>query len=327
MTNFADRLLDAIDEKQNPCCIGLDPRIKNIPQYIKNNAVELNGNNFIAVSQAFLDFNKGVIDATHDIVPAYKPQMAFYEQYGVYGVSAFEKTVEYIKKMGCIAIEDAKRNDIGSTSKAYADGHLGEVELCDSSSISSLGVDAMTVNAYLGSDCINPFVENCKKHGKGIFVLVKTSNPSSGELQDIKVGTDEEAEAVGYTPTIFTRMAELVDKWGQELVGKRGYSSVGAVVGATYPEQAKIARKLMSKAIILVPGYGAQGARGKDVLPNFNKDGQGAIVNSSRGIIFAYQREPFKRDEAEFDHAAKESALAMRDDIVSAMKEAGISRW
>jgi len=327
MKNFADRLLEAIDEKQNPCCIGLDPRIKNIPQYIRDENIDKYGNTMEAVGRSFLDFNMGIIDATHDVVPAYKPQMAFYEQYGEFGVAAFKRTVEHVKRNGCIAIEDAKRNDIGSTSKAYADGHLGEVELCDATTKPSLDVDAITVNPYLGSDCTNPFVENCKKHGKGIFVLVKTSNKSSGEIQDKQTDIFGDAEKLGYVPQVFTDVAQLVDEWGRDVIGERGYSSVGAVVGATYPIQAITTRKLMSKAIILVPGVGAQGATGKDTIPNFNKDGQGAIINSSRGIIFAYQTEQFKRNEFEFDKAARESALAMKDDITSALKEAGILRW
>jgi orotidine-5'-phosphate decarboxylase len=220
-------------------------------------------------------------------------------------------------------IEDAKRNDIGSTAQAYADGHLGKVDFWVDAKVSSFDVDAITVNAYLGSDGVKPFVENCKEHGKGMFVLVKTSNTSSGEIQDIKVCTDEEIEAVGYIPTVFTRMADLVNGWGQEVIGQRGYSSVGEVIGATYPEQAETIRKLMKKAIILVPGYGAQGASAKEVIPNFNDDGYGAIINSSREIIYAYQRK-FQRDESDFDGAAREAALFMKDEITSSMKEAGI---
>ena len=267
------------------------------------------------------------MENTHKIVPAYKPQMAFYEQYGSAGVAAFKSTVEYIKEKGCIVIEDAKRNDIGSTSQAYANGHLGLVELCDGSKEPSFDVDAITVNPYLGTDCIKPFVDNCKEHGKGIFTLVKTSNKSSGEIQDVIIGDEKDAKELGYLPTVYTIVAELVDKWGKEVVGERGYSSVGAVVGATYPEQAIICRKLMPKSIILVPSYGFQGGGGKDVLPNFNKDGQGAIVNSSRGVIFAYQRDTFKRNETEFGSAARDAAIAMRDDIVAALENSGISRW
>lgn len=318
MENFADRLLDAIDKKQNPVCIGLDPRIGNIPQIIKSCSTVEYDQSKEAVADAFFEFNKGIIDSTHDIVPAYKPQMAFYERYESPGVKAFEKTVDYIKKKGCIAIEDAKRNDIGSTSEAYADGHLGLVEMCDGSKQPGFDVDAITVNGYLGIDCVKPFVDKCKEHGKGIFVLVKTSNKSSGDLQDVKTVVLD---------NVFSHMAKLVDTWGQEVIGESGYSSVGAVVGATYPEEAERARLFMPESIILVPGYGAQGAGGKDVVPNFNKDGQGAIVNNSRGIIFAYQKEPFKRDEDDFDLAARDAAIAMRDDILKALKDAKISRW
>ncbi len=323
MKNFADRLLDAVDEKQNPSCVGLDPRLKNIPSFIRREKQRKYGSTFEAVGESFFEFNRGIIDAVCDIVPVVKPQMAFYEQYGPEGVKAFQKTVTHAKNKGLLVIEDAKRNDIGSTAQAYADGHLGKVDFWGFTKISSFDVDAITVNAYLGSDGVKPFVENCKEHGKGMFVLVKTSNTSSDEIQDVKICTDEEIEAVGVMPTVFTRMAGLVNGWGQEVIGQRGYTSVGAVVGATYPEEAASIRRLMKKAIILVPGYGAQGAGAKEVILNFNDDGCGAIVNSSRGIIFAYQRK-FQRDESDFDGAAREAALFMKDEITSAMKEAGI---
>lgn len=322
MKNFADRLLDAIDEKGNPSCVGLDPRFKNIPSYIREEKRAEFGPDLGTIGECIFEFNKGIIDAVHDVVPVVKPQMAFYEQYGSAGVNAFQRTASYAKNKGLLVIEDAKRNDIGSTAQAYADGHLGKVDFWDDEKVSVFDVDAITVNSYLGSDGVKPFVENCKEHGKGIFALVKTSNPSSGEIQD-KNTAHILLRGEEYQPTVFTDMAKLVDKWGQDVIGERGYSSVGAVVGATYPEQAEIARKLMPNSIILVPGYGAQGGGAKEVLPNFNKDGYGAIVNSSRGIIFAYQR-GFKRDETDFDGAARDAALAMKEDITSALKEAGI---
>jgi orotidine-5'-phosphate decarboxylase len=314
MDNFADRLLKAIEEKQNPSVIGLDPRIENVPSKIKDAAIKKYGNTKKAVAQAFLEFNKKIIDATCDIVPAYKPQMAFYEKYGVEGVQAFQETVAYIKSKGCIVIEDAKRNDIGSTAKAYSEGHLGVISLCDGSLVPSFDVDAITVNAYLGIDGVKPFIQDIEDRGKGIFVLVKTSNPSSGELQDKKLDSGK---------TIYENMAEVVSEWGKSSIGEKGYNSVGAVVGATYPGQAKILRKLMPNTIFLVPGYGAQGGGAKDVAPCFNKDGYGAIVNSSRGIIFAYQKDPWKQQygEENFDKAARAAALHMKEDIANALKE------
>jgi len=325
MKNFADRLLDAIDKKQNPSCIGLDPRFLNIPNFIKQKQREKYGSTFEAITESFFEFNKGIIDSIYDVVPVVKPQMAFYEQYGPLGVLAFQKTVDYAKKKGLLIIEDAKRNDVGSTVQGYADGHLGKVDFWDGARVSSFDVDAITVNGYLGSDGISPFVQSCKDYAKGIFVLVKSSNPSSVELQDLEVLIIEpESSVFCHLSTVFTRMAKLVDDWGQEVIGDRGYSSIGAVVGATYPEQAAIVRKIMPKAIFLVPGYGAQGASVKNTLPSFNKDGYGAIVNSSREVIFAYQRE-FKRDETEFDIAARTAAISMKEDLHSAMNDAGIS--
>jgi orotidine-5'-phosphate decarboxylase len=323
MRNFADRLLDKLDEVQNPSCIGLDPRIADIPNFIKEEMLDKHGKSFKAVGYAIFEFNKRIIDATRDIVGVYKPQMAFYEQYGPWGVYAFQETAQYIKSRNRIVIGDAKRNDIRDTAQAYSDGHLGTVELIDGSHTSGFDVDAITVNAYLGSDCIKPFVDNCKKFGKGIFVLVRTSNPSSGEFQDRRF--DEQYGG----RRLYEEMALYVNQWGQEVVGDRGYSSVGAVVGATYPEQAKRAREIMERSIILVPGYGFQGGMGRDTIPNFNRDGYGAIVNSARGIIFAYQKELYRAQfrEEDFDKAAREAALDMRKDLLSALKEAGISRW
>ncbi len=318
LKNFADRLLDKIDEVQNPSCIGLDPRIADIPSSIKREALEKFDNTFEAVSHAIYEFNKRIIDATCDIVGVYKPQMAFYEQYKGSGIEAFEKTVQHIKSKNCIVIEDAKRNDIKDTAQAYSDGHLGTVELCRGNHSSSLDVDAITVNAYLGSDCIKPFIENCKKFGKGIFILVKTSNPSSGEFQDIRM-VDGKLN--------FVIMAENVNRWGEGTEGRRNYRSVGAVVGATYPQQAQIIRKIIPKVIFLVPGYGAQGGGAKDVMPCFNRDGYGAVVNSARGIIFAYQTDKYKTKEENFDKAAEASAADMKDDILKALKDAGIFPW
>ncbi|MFC2174259.1 orotidine-5'-phosphate decarboxylase [archaeon] len=309
--NFADRLFAAVEEKQNPSVVGLDPRISQIPDSIKQDRVAKFGDTPQAVAASFVAFNKKIIDAIKGVVPAVKPQMAFYEAYGPYGIEAFQITCKYAHDNGLVVIGDAKRNDIGSTATAYAKAFLGEVKtIKGSATVHTL--DALTVNSYLGSDGVKPFVEEAK-NGKGAFLLVKTSNPSSGELQDrrLQEGT-----------TVYEAMAKLVDKWGEEVVGARGYSSIGAVVGATYPQEAARLRLLMPKAPILVPGYGAQGGGADDTMPCFNDDGYGAIVNSSRGIIFAYQKKG-----GEFDVAAREAALAMKKDLNDALMRKGIYPW
>jgi orotidine-5'-phosphate decarboxylase len=313
MNNFADRLLEAIELKQNPSVVGLDPRLEQIPQFIKDDMINKFGKTFEAAAQSFIVFNKRIIDAVKDIVPAVKPQMAFYEKYLSPGVKAFEETVKYARSKGLIVVEDGKRNDIGSTAQAYAQGHLGKVGLFGDKT-SSFDVDCITVNPYLGIDGIAPFIEEVKMYGKGIFVLVKTSNPSSGEFQDLESSGKKMYEIVG----------DLVNKWNEETVGSKGYGSVGAVIGATYPEQAVVLRKIMPKSIFLVPGYGAQGGGAKDTVPCFNPDGYGAIVNSSRGIIFAYEKENRADD---FDTAAQEAAVKMKDDLNKALKEASIIAW
>ncbi len=314
--NLADRLLDSIDQKKNPSVVGLDPRIERIPMHIKEKAVEETDGPLEAVGRAITEFNRGLIEAVHEIVPAVKPQVAFYEQYGVEGIRAFKETIDYAKDEGLIVIEDVKRNDIGSTAGAYSNGHLGEVKLCDSSTQRSFDGDMVTVNAYLGSDGVEPFIEDCKDYGKGIFILNKTSNPSSGELQD------KTLEGGG---TVYEEMARLVKGWGDDLKGERGYSSVGAVVGATYPEEAKKLRKMMSDNLLLVPGYGAQGGTADDVIPCFNDDGYGAIVNSSRGIDFAYEKEPYKDEFGleEYVEASRKAALDMKDDIIRSLEKGG----
>jgi len=314
MNNFADVLIDKINEKQNPSVVGLDPRFNKIPKFIVDEMIGKFGKNFQAIGMSFFEFNKGIINAVKDIVPAVKPQMAFYEQYGLYGVKAFEDTVRYAKSKGLIVIEDAKRNDIGSTAQAYSDGHIGMVDSFDGKE-KSFDVDCITVNPYLGSDGIKPFIESIKNYDKGIFVLVKTSNPSSGEFQDVVTENGVRNYII---------VARNVNKWCDETIGSSGYGSVGAVVGATYPKQAEELRKIMPKSIFLVPGYGAQGGSAKDILPCFNKDGLGAIVNSSRGIIFAYEKNGRPED---FENASQEAALKMKDDINNALKEAGIWRW
>ena len=319
---IADRLLDEIDRKRNPCVVGLDPVIEKIPRQL------LKGDSFSDIAQAFARFNIGIIDAIADLVPAVKPQVAFYESYGFEGFKAFKDTVDYARSKGLIVIEDGKRNDIGSTSRAYSDGHLGRVGPL-SSKKPSLDVDLLTVNPYLGSDGLTPFVDVCREYGKGIFILVKTSNPSSGELQDRSVTITDaeltELRALGIDLKVNqTEMYNLVglqvNRYAQQLKGKRGYSSIGAVVGATYPAQAEILRKIMPDSIFLVPGYGMQGASAKDLVNCFNDDGYGAIVNSSRGIIYAYE----KHEEPErFAEHAREATISMIKDITSALAGCG----
>lgn len=297
--NFADKLLEEIERFKNPSCIGLDPRIEDIPDFIKekNEKKYKNFKKFCAIS--LFDFNKMIIDATFDLVPAFKIQIAFYEKYGSGGIEAFEKTISYLKRRKKIVIADAKRNDIGPTAEAYAKAFLSK---------EGFNVDALTVNPYFGIDGIKPFIEVAKKNGKGIFVLVKTSNPSSGDFQDkILKNGKKFYEVVG----------AKVKEWNKGTEGKRGYGIIGAVVGATYPREAKVLRKMMPKSIFLVPGYGVQGGRAKDVMFNFNKNGQGAIVNNSRGIIFAYKNDPYKNKfgAKKFHLAAREAAIEMRKDL------------
>ncbi len=315
MENFADRLICAIEKKQNSSVVGLDPRLEQIPSYIQEKNIKKFGKNFKAAGEAILEFNKGIIDAVYEIVPAVKPQIAFYEQYGPEGIQAFIETVNYAKDKGLVTIEDGKRNDIKSTAAAYGNAHIGKVDVFGQEK-PCFDVDAITVNAYLGIDGVQPFLENVKKYQKGIFVLVKTSNPSSGELQDLQ----------SENQTIYEIMAELCNKWGENTEGKRGYSPVGAVVGATYPKQAETLRKIMPSCIFLVPGYGAQGGGADDVIPCFNKDGYGAIVNSSRGIIFAFKKDE-KYTEKDFVEAAHQAALKMKEDITSSMKKNNIYPW
>jgi orotidine-5'-phosphate decarboxylase len=312
--NFADRLIEAIIKKKNPSVVGLDTDFEKIPEFLKKEYTKKYGNNFEAAAKCILEFNKRIIDATKDIVPGVKVQSAFYEQYGHEGIWAFEETVKYARKAGLIIIEDAKRNDIGNTAKAYSIAHLGKTKIMDEK-ISAFDVDGLTVNGYLGSDGVLPFVEEVKEYDKGIFVLVKTSNKSSGELQDLETKNGKR---------IYEIMADSVNIWGKNVIGKTGYSSVGAAVGATYPKEAEILRKIMTKAIFLVPGYGAQGGQAKDLIHFFNKDGCGAVVNNSRGIIFAYQK---SGNDKEFEKEARKAAIDMKEDITKALKDAGICAW
>ena len=317
---MSDKLLDAIDKKRNPCIVGLDPVLERIPKNL------IKGDSIADVADAYLEFNCGIIDAVADLVPGVKPQMAFYEKYKSEGIRAFEKTVDYAKSKGLIVIEDGKRNDLSNTAQAYADGHLGEVSTL-SSSFPSFDVDLLTVTPYLGSDGITPFVDVCKEHEKGIFILVKTSNPGSAEFQDrivrLKGSEIQEFNNLGVNiegneTEMYNLVALLVNKYAQQTKGSRGYSSIGAVVGATYPAQAEILRKIMPDSIFLVPGYDTQGGSAKDAVNCFNKDGYGAVVNSSRGIIYAYEGM-----DMGYAQAARLATKNMIKDICSAMKDAG----
>ena len=304
-----NKLVEKIQKMDAPVVVGLDPTMKNIPDYIIKKAIEEYGETLEAAAEAVWEYNKGIVDAIYDIVPAVKPQIAMYEQFGLEGLKAFKKTVDYCKSKDMVVIGDVKRGDIGSTSESYAIAHLGRVTV-GSKRIAAFDEDFATVNPYLGTDGIKPFVDVCREEKKGIFVLVKTSNPSSGEFQDRLIDGKPLYEIVG----------EKVNEWGSDCMGN-DYSYVGAVVGATYPEQGELLRKVMPKAYILVPGYGAQGGKGSDLAHFFNKDGLGAIVNSSRGIIAAYAKDEYAKFGAKnFGEASRQAALDMIEDINSARK-------
>ena len=306
-----NKLVAQIKKTGAPIVVGLDPMMKFIPEHIKEKAFAEFGETLEGAAEAIWQYNKAIVDAIYDLIPAVKPQIAMYEQFGLPGLSAFYKTVQYCKEKGLIVIGDIKRGDIGSTSEAYAVGHLGKVQV-GSRSYYGFDEDFVTVNPYLGSDGVNPFIKVCKEEKKGIFVLVKTSNPSSGEFQDRQI-----ADA-GNRP-LYEVVGEQVAKWGETHMGDT-YSYVGAVVGATYPEMGKVLRKIMPKSYILVPGYGAQGGKGADLVHFFNEDGLGAIVNSSRSIIAAYQQEKYAGFGAEnFADASRAAVLDMKEDIEQAL--------
>ena len=307
-----NKLIEKIRKTQAPIVVGLDPMMKFVPSRIQKAAFAEYGETLEGAAEAIWQYNKGIVDAICDLVPAVKPQIAMYEQFGIPGLVAFKKTVDYCKEKGLVVIGDIKRGDIGSTSEAYAVGHLGKVSV-GSNSFYGFDEDFVTVNPYLGSDGVKPFIKICQEEKKGIFVLVKTSNPSSGEFQDRLVDGKALYELVG----------EKVAQWGEECMGA-SYSYVGAVVGATYPEQGKLLRKVMPKTFILVPGYGAQGGKGADLVHFFNEDGLGAIINSSRGIIAAYQQEKYaKYGEANYAEASRAAVLDMKEDIAGALAARG----
>ncbi len=305
-----DKLTEKIRNTHAPIVVGLDPMMDYVPEHILKAAFQEYGETLEGAAEAIWQFNKEIVDCTFDLIPAVKPQIAMYEQFGVPGLQAFQKTVEYCHKKDLIVIGDIKRGDIGSTSAAYATGHLGTVKI-GSRSYHPFGEDFATVNPYLGTDGIKPFVDVCKKEKKGLFILVKTSNPSSGEFQDKLIDGRPLYELVG----------EKVAQWGADCMGER-YSYIGAVVGATYPEMGRILRKIMPKSFILVPGYGAQGGTGADLVHFFNEDGLGAIVNSSRGIIAAYKQEAYAKFGAECFAEASRAVEAMAKDIDHALQTA-----
>ena len=304
-----NKLISNIRKTNAPIVVGLDPMLNYIPEHIQKKAFAEFGETLEGAAEAIWQYNKGIVDATFDLIPAVKPQIAMYEQFGIPGLIAYKKTVEYCKSKDLVVIGDIKRGDIGSTSAAYAVGHLGQAQV-GSKKYAVFDEDFATVNPYLGSDGVKPFMDVCKEEKKGIFVLVKTSNPSSGEFQDRVIDGRPLYELVG----------EKVAQWGDELMGD-GYSYVGAVVGATYPEMGKVLRKIMPKTFILVPGYGAQGGKGADLVHFFNEDGLGAIVNSSRGIIAAYKQEKYKEFGAEnYADASRAAVKDMIADISGALE-------
>ena len=307
MTNMMDKLIDRIKETNNPTVIGIDPKYDMIPECIKNKYEQ----NMEGVAKAIEEFNKALIDATFDIIPAVKINIAFYEMYGLEGIKVFEETCKYAKEKGMLVMADIKRGDIGSTSKAYSNAFLGRTQIGEKEE-KIYDVDFVTLNPYMGIDSIKPFIEDCKKYNKGAFIIVKTSNPSSGDLQDLKLENGEE---------VYTRVAKLVEEWGEDLRGKYGYSSISAVVGATYPKQLKDLRKTAPHTFFLIPGYGAQGGKAEDIALGFDSNGIGGIVNSSRGLMCAYKSDLWKDKytEERFAEATRQEAIRMRNELNNAI--------
>lgn len=298
------QLIEKIQKTKAPICVGLDPMLDYIPEHVIKKALEEFGETLEGAAEAIWQYNKEIIDHVYDLIPSVKPQIAMYEQFGTEGLQAYIKTVNYCQEKGLLVIGDAKRGDIGSTSSAYAAAHIGKIQV-GSKRLSAFGTDFLTINPYLGTDGVKPFVDVCKEEDKGLFVLVKTSNPSSGEFQD---------RLIDGRP-LYELVAEKVVEWGAESMDGT-YSNVGAVVGATYPEMSRILRKLMPNTYFLVPGYGAQGGTAEDLKPCFNEDGLGAVVNSSRGIIAAYKQDKYKKYGAEhFGEASRQAVIDMVTDI------------
>ena len=309
MINAMDNLIEKIKETNNPTVIGIDTKYDMVPEYIRSKYDD----NLEGVSNAILEFNKRLIDATYDIIPAVKVNVAFYEMYGLNGMKVFEETCKYAKEKKMIVMADIKRGDIGNTAKAYSNAFLGRTVIGDREE-AIYDVDFVTLSPYMGTDSIKPFVEDCMKYGKGAFVIVKTSNPSSGELQDLKLESGEE---------VYTKVIKLVEEWGKDLIGKYGYSSISAVVGATYPKQLEDLRKIAPHTFFLIPGYGAQGGKAEDIALGFDKNGIGGIVNSSRGLMCAYKSDRWKDEftEEEFEKATRTEAVRMRDELVGVVEK------
>lgn len=299
-------LIEKIRQKNNPTVMGLDPVLDYIPQYIRDKAVAEFGDTFKAAGEAIFEFNKGLIDAAAEHVPAVKPQSAFYEMYGIEGLIALEKTIEYAKAAGLYVILDVKRNDIGSTADAYAKAFIGETQLFNSKA-KATPVDCVTVNPYLGIDGVKPFIDTAAEHDKSMFILVKTSNKSSGDFQDLEIGDS----------TLYRKVAAKVEEWGAPYISESGYSPCGAVVGATYPKQLTELRAAMPHTFFLIPGYGAQGGAANDIVGAFDKNKSGAIINSSRALMCAYKKAG--DDGTNFKACTKDAVIAMRDDINSVL--------
>lgn len=311
MKNLADILVKKIIQKKNPSVIGLDPDIAKIPAcYKESRNLDCPLQN---VAEAIIRYNKDIIDTIHEIIPAVKPQIAFYEKYGSHGVRAFEDTVAYAKQKGLVVICDGKRNDIGNTAYAYANGYLGLVESLEGKMIPAFDVDFLTVSTYLGSESLAPFIEVCKARNKGAFILVKTSNSGSGEIQDVKTENGK---------SVAENVAHYVATQSEKFIGEAGYSPIGAVVGATYPEEAEVLRKIMPRSIFLVPGYGSQGAGAEDVMPCFNQDGLGAVVNSARNILYGHLTDETRLSISKVDYLkqVKQATAHMQQDIYQKLK-------
>ncbi len=313
---FIDRLIEQIKIKKCNIVVGLDPRIDMIPGYIREKQYSIHGKSLRGASEAIWVFNQEIIKSIYDLVPAVKPQIAFYEQFGLEGLETYQKTCRLAKEKGLLVIGDVKRGDIGTTSKAYSDAHLGFTDV-EGEKIEAFPSDAVTVNPYLGDDCLKEFMKDIADYEKGMFVLVKTSNPTSGQLQDLETGGKK----------IYEIVAQLVDRWSQGTLGAYQYSSVGAVVGATYPEQAKRLRILMPASYFLVPGYGAQGGTAKDIIDCFDDRGLGAIINSSRDILYAYQKDNNTYKEKDFGKAARAVTLRMQEEINDLLLKQGKQYW
>ena len=303
-----DKLIKKIKETNNPTVMGLDPRYEMLPKCV----TEKYPKTIEGAAKAIIEYNKNLIAETYDIIPAVKPQIAFYEMFGIPGIEAFKETCKYAREKNMCVIADIKRGDIGSTAQGYSNAYLGKTPIGDVEE-KIFDVDFITVNPYMGIDCVKPFIEDCKKYSKGIFILVKTSNPSSGELQDLKLENGNE---------VYLEVANLVKKWGKDLIGEYGYSSIAAVVGATYPEQLKLLRKAMPNTFFLIPGYGAQGGKAEDVVFGFDDNKLGGIINASRSLMCAYKSEAWKDKFKEEDYAkaTRCEAIKMRDELNKFLK-------